>query len=122
MYKIANIRRYISLKIVISLMYLSLDEKRCTFYVNYFFIISLSNFSNLSTAKINSVKFSIKIQLRILVPRNLQFLDLPDPNICSAKFSALKVMELCEPKELFYSNIQDFISYPEQLTTIYRCF
>ena len=32
-------RRYKILKIVISLMYLSLDKKRSTFYVIYFFII-----------------------------------------------------------------------------------
>ena len=40
-------------------MYLSLDEKRFTFYVNYFSIISLCNLSNVPMARINSVKFSI---------------------------------------------------------------
>ena len=62
MYKIANVRRYITFKIVISLTYLNLDEKRCTFYAIYFFIISLCNLSNLSIKKTNSAKLSIKIQ------------------------------------------------------------
>ena len=47
-------------KILINLMYLSLDEKSCTFYVIYFFIISLYSLSNLSIGKINSPKFSKK--------------------------------------------------------------
>ena len=85
--------------------YLSLNEKRCTFYVNYFFIISLCNLSNLSIARINSVKFSIKIQ-----SRNLQFLDKPYPNTRSTKIFALKVIELCSSNKLLYSYIQGFSS------------
>ena len=37
MYKTSNVRRYNTLKTVISLMHLSLDEKRCTFHMNYIF-------------------------------------------------------------------------------------
>ena len=73
--KKANVRRYNTLKIAISLMYF-LDEKRCTFKVSYFNIASFCNLSNLSIAKINSVKFATKIQSPKLVPQNLQLLDL----------------------------------------------
>ena len=99
-------------------MYISLDKKIYTFYVNYFFIISLYNLSNLSIMRINSVKFSKKIQSRKQVPWNLQYLGQPYPNIRSAKISALKVIELCSPNEMLYSYIQ-VISYQKQLTTIY---
>ena len=40
-------------------MYLSLDENSYNFYVNYFEIISPCDLSNLSIAKINSLKFPI---------------------------------------------------------------
>ena len=40
-------------------MYLSLDENGHNFYVNYFKIISPCDLSNLSIAKINSLKFPI---------------------------------------------------------------
>ena len=40
-------------------MYLSLDGNSYNFYVNYFKIISPCDLSNLSIAKMNSVKFSI---------------------------------------------------------------
>ena len=56
--KIANIRIYNTFEIVNSLMEFSLHETRYTFYVNYFIIISVCNTSNLSIAKINSVKFT----------------------------------------------------------------
>ena len=53
MYMIAFVRRYNTLKIVISLMTL-VNIKSCTFYVIYFFMISLWNLSNLSIANISS--------------------------------------------------------------------
>ena len=56
--KIANIRIYNTFEIVNSLMEFSLHETRYTFYVNYFIIIFVCNTSNLSIAKINSVKFT----------------------------------------------------------------
>ena len=44
MYKMANVPRCNTLKIVIILMHPSLDEKSCTFYVNYFLIIPFAIF------------------------------------------------------------------------------
>ena len=60
MHKIANVRRYNTLKIVTSLMYLKVDEKRCTFYDIYLFSISFCNLSNMFIAKINPIKLSVK--------------------------------------------------------------
>ena len=37
-------------------------------------------------------------------------LGQPNPNVRSAKISALNVIELCSPNELLYSYIQDFLS------------
>ena len=124
MYEIANVLRYNTLKIVISLIHLtlrekcpntefylvriflysirmqentrsvSLDEKRCTFYVNYFIIISLCILSDLSIAKINSVHnnntFTLKIQSRQQVPRNSQFLDCQIRTFIRQKFLSLR--------------------------------
>ena len=94
MFKIPTVSRYNTLKIVISLMHLSLNENRFTFYVNYFIIISLCNLSKVFITKMNSVNFAIKIQSPKWVPWNLQFLDLPKSNISSANNSANKVIEL----------------------------
>ena len=136
MYEIANVLRYNTLKIVISLIHLtlrekcpntefdlvriflysiriqentrtrknsvfghfsrsvSLDEKRCTFYVNYFIIIFLCILSDLSIVKINSVhnnnSFTLKIQSRQQVPRNSQFLDCQIRTFIRQKFLSLR--------------------------------
>ena len=108
MEKIAKVRRHNTLKIVTSLMYLTLDEKRCTFYVDYFIIISFCNLLNLSIVKMNCAKFTTKIELQKQVLRNSQFLDLSNLNIYFAKISVLKVKELCGLNELPYSYIQAF--------------
>ena len=89
-------------------MYLSLDEKRCTFYVNYFSFISLCNLSNVPMARINSVKFSIDPVTKIS-STEFTFFGQALPNTRSAKISALTVIELCSSNELLYGYIQGIL-------------
>ena len=75
-------------------MYLSLDEKRCIFYAIYCFIISLCNLTNLSIVKINSLKFSIKIQSRKKLHGIRNFQTCQTRTFVPANISVLKVIEL----------------------------
>ena len=91
-------------------MHFSLEEKRCSFNVNYFFhYFALQLFQSVHhenkfrevlyknpVTKISSTEFAVFGQL--------------NPYIRSAKISALKVIKICSLNELLYSYIQSFLS------------
>ena len=75
-------------------VYLSLDEKRYILYVNYLTIIFLHDLFNLSTVKINSVKFTISDAIVKINAARLTFLDLSTAKMCSGKIFGLKVVKV----------------------------
>ena len=75
-------------------VYLRLDEKRYILYVNYLTIIFLHDLFNLSTVKINSVKFTISDAIVKINAARLTFLDLSTAKMCSGKMFGLKVVKV----------------------------
>ena len=87
-------------------MYLSLDEKRCSFEL-FFHYFPLQPFQYVHREN----KFrEVPNKDPVTKISSTEFLGQPNPNIRSAKISALNVTELCSLSELLYSYIQGFLS------------